>query len=335
MKIIATIGDPNGIGLECLTKSLIEIYKNDNYISNDYFNNIEIEIAGNSEIISEYLKNSPLAAKVQNDKLILANQEIKIINCCGKYSPIFGEISREAGKAAAESIIFAVDETLKQNYDAMVTMPISKESIRLSGWQYPGHTEMIAAKCKVKHPLMILFHENMRVGLVTIHTAIENLQYEITGAGITQIACSMNKSLKQDFAIPHPRIALLGLNPHAGENGEIGKQENDMILPAIENLRKKGISAEGPFAADGFFGFGEYKKYDGILAMYHDQGLIPLKLLAQGDGVNFTAGLPIVRTSPDHGTAFSLAGKWQADPKSTISSILAAAQITSNRREGC
>lgn len=326
MNIIATVGDPNGIGIECLAKAI------DYSIANcSWFKDVNLEIAGNSATIQDYLTRIRYPFDFSYDTLYLSGKSCKIHNVCEAYMPQFGLLEQSAGLVAAHSIEFALQETIAKKFDAMVTMPISKESIRLAGWRFPGHTEMIATACKVRNPLMILFHNDIRVGLVTFHTPIKEVSLEITFSKIVHIATLLNLSLINDFGIEKPKIAVLGLNPHSGENGNIGREELEIIIPAITKLKERGIDANGPFSSDGFFGFGEYKHFDAVLAMYHDQGLIPLKLLAEGNGVNFTAGLPIIRTSPDHGTAFSLAGKNLADPQSTVASIQSAYQIYKSR----
>ncbi len=327
MNIIATIGDPNGIGIECLAKAI------DYLIANcRWFEGVNIEISGNASIVKDYLTQIHYPFDISDDSLYLSGRAFKIHNICESHQIKFGETSKSAGAVAARAIEFALLETIAKKFDAMLTMPISKESIQLAGWHFPGHTEMIASACKVHNPLMLLFHNNIRVGLITTHTPLKDVSLEMTFSKIVQIATTLHHSLLKDFAIKHPRIAVLGINPHAGENGNIGREELEIIIPAMSRLKERGISTEGPFPADGFFGFGEYKKFDAILAMYHDQGLVPLKLLAEGGGVNFTAGLPIVRTSPDHGTAFAIAGKSLANPQSTIAAIHSAYQIFNNRQ---
>lgn len=325
--MIATIGDPNGIGLECLIKALKYLNENCSWIYN-----IDLHIAGNTQIIQNYLKNLNIEHKIENDFLIFDKRKYKILPATEDYNIDFGKIDQNAGLVAAHSIEFSVSELAKGNYDLILTMPISKEAIRLAGWKFPGHTEMIANAFDVKHPLMILFHENIRVALVTFHTPIKELPFEISYNRIIHIGTVFHNSLIRDFGIKNPRIAVLGLNPHAGENGNIGREELEIIIPAIRKLNERDFNVFGPFSADGFFGFGEYKNFDGILAMYHDQGLIPLKLLSQGNGVNFTANLPIVRTSPDHGTGFDIAGRGIASPASTIEAIKYAYLIYENRK---
>ncbi|MCX8054912.1 MAG: 4-hydroxythreonine-4-phosphate dehydrogenase PdxA [Ignavibacteria bacterium] len=327
IKIISTIGDPNGIGIECLVKALD--YLNHNC---SWFLNVQLDIAGNVSLIDKYLKKINYPYKIMDNYLVLNEKKYKILAATDDIDIDFGKIQQNSGLVAAHSLEFSVSELVKNNYDILITMPISKEAIKLAGWKFPGHTEMIAHALGVKHPLMILFHNNIRVALITFHTPIKELPFEISYNRIIHIGSIFSNSLQVDFGIENPKIAILGLNPHAGENGNIGREELEIVIPALRKLQERGINANGPFSADGFFGFGEYNKYDGILAMYHDQGLIPLKLLAHGNGVNFTANLPIVRTSPDHGTAFDIAGKSIADPQSTIEAFKSAYTIYENRK---
>ncbi|PIU44656.1 MAG: 4-hydroxythreonine-4-phosphate dehydrogenase PdxA [Ignavibacteriales bacterium CG07_land_8_20_14_0_80_59_12] len=238
-----------------------------------------------------------------------------------------GKVSSQAGRCAGEAIERAVQLCLNGPADAVVTAPISKEALHKGGFQFDGHTEFLAALTHTANPLMLFLSPSMRVALVTIHRPLREVAPLITGQHLTRVAQIFAKSLQSDFGIVKPRIAVLGLNPHAGEHGEIGEEEETVILPTIAMLRRKGINVAGPFSADTFFGTKAYAEADGVLAMYHDQGLIPVKLLHFHEAVNFTAGLPIVRTSPDHGTAFGLAGKGIANPGSMIAAVRAAVEI--------
>jgi 4-hydroxythreonine-4-phosphate dehydrogenase len=211
-------------------------------------------------------------------------------------------------------------------------MPVAKSSLYLAGWKYPGHTEMLADYCQSQEHLMILMTDRVRVALATIHIPLSRINQILSSELIISKTITLHECLKTDFGIDSPAIAVLGLNPHAGEDGALGEEENKIILPAIKKLNVSGIRAEGPFPADGFFAHGAYRNYDAILAMYHDQGLIPLKMLAAGGGVNFTAGLPIVRTSPDHGTAYSIAGKNEANSQSSYDAIISAIEIVKRRK---
>ena len=324
MKIGITIGDVNGIGIEVMIKSLKR------FLIQNTNKSIEFIIFGNGKSINEYLEKSNIQGKVLNNQLILDFGTFDIFNI-KDYSPVeFGQVSASAGKLAAESVIIAAKSAIKSEIDAMVTMPLNKESIHLAGIDFPGHTELIASLCGIKTPLMILFSENFRVALLTIHEPLRRVPDLVTKERIYEIAKIFAYSLNIDFGL-EPKIAVLGLNPHAGENGNIGTEENEIISPAINELIKQGMNISGPYPSDGFLARHEHNNYNGIIAMYHDQGLIPLKYASRGNGVNFTAGLPIIRTSPDHGTAFSLAGKNIANETSSYQAIIAAIEIYENR----
>jgi 4-hydroxythreonine-4-phosphate dehydrogenase len=251
----------------------------------------------------------------------------------GLWSDVtFGIPTKNSGRNAGVAIERAVELCMQQKVQAMVTAPSSKEALNLAGFNFPGQTEMIALLSHSQRVAMMLVAGSMRVGLVTIHTGIKNVAAQITKEKILDKLTIVHESLKNDFGIKKPRIAVLALNPHAGEKGIIGTEEDDFIVPALAEAKTAGIIAEGPFPADGFFGTPAFRKYDGILAMYHDQGLIPLKMLAFDKGVNFSAGLKIIRTSPDHGTAYDLAGKNKASISSMLEAIKLAVTISRNRK---
>ena len=259
--------------------------------------------------------------------------------------PAFSEVSKIAGELAHYSFLEATKEVIKGNYDILLTLPIAKESVYLANWKFPGHTEYISAiidemnleiSGKSENPLMIISTKEGKVALTTIHIPLKKVSETISIELIYEKFKAFYNSLRFDYNIETPKIAILGLNPHAGENGEIGNEETEIINKAIELLCKdsnfsKAIDYHKAFPADGFFAHKLYKKYNGVLAMYHDQGLIPFKMLADGGGVNFTANQLIVRTSPDHGTAFGIAGKNIANPQSTIDAILEGIEIFTNR----
>jgi len=326
MKLLITIGDCNGIGIEIMLKSLTQFI--------DGINNKEVEVSiiGRLNVIKAYseLINFPLI--VTDDSIIISNRECKVIECSTDSKIDFGEVTENAGKLAAEAIEKGVDLTKSGEFDALVTMPVSKFSLYRAGWKYPGHTEMLAERCSDGNYLMILHKDKMRAALTTIHIPVKEVSETINTELIISKAKILSNSLKIDFGIKEPVIAVLGLNPHAGEDGSIGTEEENIIAPAINRLTSMGVKAAGPFPADGFFAHEEYKNYDGILAMYHDQGLIPLKLLANGGGVNFTAGLDIVRTSPDHGTAFAIAGRNIANPQSALDALNFAVDVVNRRK---
>lgn len=324
MKIIVSSGDPNGIGLEIFAKAVIALNKNPD------FKNMEISLAGSSKVCEEYFTKIGIDFEISASGLNLSGNRIPIIDV-GASKIDFGKETRESGEFAAKCLETAAEKTFEGNFDAMVTAPISKAATHLAGRTYPGHTEAIARICGVEEPLMILCSETVRVALITAHASISEVPKMITPELIRKKFEIFYKSLKLDFGIENPSVAVLGLNPHAGESGDIGREEIEIYEPTLAKLRNRGIKVEGPFPADGFFARSEQNRFDGILASYHDQGLVPLKMLAAGAGVNFTAGLPIVRTSPDHGTAFPIAGKNEASEESTIAAFKAAISIARNR----
>jgi len=237
-----------------------------------------------------------------------------------------------SGKAAVDALDAAVKALKAGEIDVLVTAPISKEAVQSDSFSFPGHTEyleaMIGGGAKAR---MILFDDYVRVALVSTHLPISKVAESVTAKSVGDAISDLDISLRQDFGFERPRIAVLSLNPHAGDGGLLGNEENESIIPAIKEAREKGILAFGPYAADGFFGMGDYRNFDGIVAMYHDQGLAPFKALAGEHGVNFTAGLPFVRTSPDHGTAFGIAWKGEADPTSMREAIYKALDIFRRR----
>ncbi|MBO0938853.1 4-hydroxythreonine-4-phosphate dehydrogenase PdxA [Fibrella sp. HMF5335] len=244
-----------------------------------------------------------------------------------------GKVTPEAGAAALACLNRAVEDLKAGHLHAIVTAPINKHNIQSAAFTFPGHTEYLANAFGVPDDLMFMVSENLKIGVVTGHVPLGKVRQYITKPAIQTKLDFMFQSLKQDFGIGRPKIAVLGLNPHAGENGLIGHEEKDIITPLINEMRKKGELLYGPFPADGFFGTRSYRKYDAVLAMYHDQGLIPFKAIAFEEGVNFTAGLPIVRTSPDHGTAYDIAGKGLADETSMIQAIYTAVDVARRRKE--
>jgi 4-hydroxythreonine-4-phosphate dehydrogenase len=243
----------------------------------------------------------------------------------------FGHPTKASGKNAGRAIELAVKLCLDKKISGFVTAPASKEALALAGYNFPGQTEMIALLSGSRQVAMMLISEKLRVGLVTVHTAVRSIAEIISVEKILEKISIIHRALQNDFAIKQPRIAVLGLNPHAGENGLIGGEEKAIVEPAVAALREKQMDVRGPFPADGFFGSGSYKRFDAVVALYHDQGLIPVKMLAFDSAVNFSAGLPIIRTSPDHGTAYDIAGKKKANPTSTVQAIILATRIATNR----
>ncbi|MCC5925226.1 MAG: 4-hydroxythreonine-4-phosphate dehydrogenase PdxA [Bacteroidetes bacterium] len=241
-----------------------------------------------------------------------------------------GKVCGEVGKLSMMCVEHAVNMCLNGTADAMVTAPISKEAIFKGGFHFPGHTEFLAEKTNVREYTMMLVDKGLRVGLVTTHIPLGSVVAHLTPDKIINKLTIMNTALKKRFSIEKPKIAVLALNPHAGDGGLLGNEENEIIAPAIAIAQNSGIECDGPFPADGWFGSRNRNSYDAVLAMYHDQGLAPFKALSFGGGVNFTAGLPIIRTSPDHGTAFSLAGSDTADSSSMSEAIQLAIDMASN-----
>jgi 4-hydroxythreonine-4-phosphate dehydrogenase len=243
----------------------------------------------------------------------------------------YGEVTKVAGKSAGVAIEKAVELCTAGKTAAMVTAPVSKEAMQLAGYSFPGQTEMIALLSRSSKVAMMLVSDKMRIGLVTIHTPLRSVPDGLTKEKIIDKTTIIAESLKKDFRISSPRIAILSLNPHAGEHGILGSEEKDIITPAVEALKSAGLDVKGPLSADAFFGTAAYKSFDAILAMYHDQGLIPVKMSSFGTTVNFSAGLNIIRTSPGHGTAFDIAGKGSADISSMLEAIKFAVRFSRDK----
>lgn len=327
IKVGITHGDINGIGYEILLKVL-----EDPRI-------VEIctpIVYGSAKIAAFYRKNlglSDFRLFQINNASEANNEQVNIVNVVSEDTKIEpGQATATAGAAALEALKCAADDLRSGDIDVLVTAPINKDTIHGEEFNFPGHTEFLEAELgEGKKALMIMCSEQLRVALVTIHDSIAEVTPKITTEAVLERLITFNRSLVEDFGIHGPRMAVLSLNPHAGDNGVIGTEDKEIIAPAIAEANKRRVLAFGPYPADGFFGSGAYTKFDGILAMYHDQGLIPFKLLAGENGVNFTAGLPIVRTSPDHGTAYDIAGKGIADEQSLREAIYTAIDIYRNR----
>ena len=328
LKIGISIGDLNGIGLEVILKTLADerilklctpvLYGSSKVIS--YHRNIV-------NLPDFQYNNAKDPSQIEADK-------INIINCwVDNVNITLGKVSEEGGKYAYIALERATKDLLAGGIDGLVTAPIHKKAMQMAGFPFAGHTEYIAKEAGAKESLMFLVSDAMRVGLVTNHVPIKDVASKITKDSVLRKIMMMRDTLRIDFAKEKPTIAVLGLNPHAGDDGVIGEEDMNAIRPAIEEAKLKGILAFGPYPADGFFGSGQYNKFDGILAMYHDQGLVAFKALSFGAGVNYTAGLNIVRTSPDHGTAYDIAGKNEADPASFRKALFLAIDIARNRQE--
>ena len=324
--IAVTIGDFNGIGPEVALKA----------VANATIRKICTPVlVGPLNVFEQVRSNLKLKLKLEKSALPLIKTSITPVIDTGDgiWGDVqYGKVSKSAGKNAGIAIERAVELCVKVQAGAMVTAPVSKEALNLAGYNFPGQTEMIALLSRSQRVAMMLVSNSMRVGLVTIHVGIKSVTEHITKEKIVEKIQIVNDSLKKDFRVKKPRIAVLALNPHAGEKGLMGTEDDELVVPAINEVKSKGIDVYGPFSADAFFGKLSYKGYDAVVAMYHDQGLIPLKMSSFGKGVNFSAGLNIVRTSPDHGTAYDIAGKGKANVSSMIEAIKLAVAVSGHRQ---
>ena len=303
-----SIGDMNGIGPEVILKT---------FEDNRMLELCTPVIFANAKIVSFLKKTYELTANIQGiDKIEqLVPGKINVLNTWREGVNLeSGKLDDTIGKYALKSFQAATKALKENQIDVLVTAPINKYNIQTEEYKFAGHTDYLNEQLE-GDALMFMIHEDIKVGLITDHVAINELHKHITGELIEKKINIINKSLMADFKINKPKIAVLGLNPHSGDNGVIGKEDDEIVKPSLEAIFKKGIQVFGPFSADSFFGSNQYKNYDAVVAMYHDQGLIPLKHLSFGEGVNYTAGLNKVRTSPDHGTGFDIAGKNLADNK--------------------
>jgi 4-phospho-D-threonate 3-dehydrogenase / 4-phospho-D-erythronate 3-dehydrogenase len=319
-------GDINGVGLEIILKALALRKATGAY---------KMVVYGSSKVLA-YHKNIISQENIQFFSINTPGEaqadRFNVINCWPDNVNItLGKPTELGGKCAFQALEQAVKDLKSGALDALVTAPINKKAMQMAEFPFIGHTEYIADAFKAKESLMLMVSDTLRVGLVTNHLPIREVAAAITKEKVLRKIIIMAETLKVDFNLDRPKVAVLGLNPHAGDEGAIGSEDDAIIRPAIEEAKMKGILAFGPFPADGFFGSGQFSKYEGILAMYHDQGLAPYKALSFGTGVNYTAGLAAVRTSPDHGTAYDIAGKGEADETSLIKAIYLAADIVRNR----
>ncbi|HVN56799.1 MAG TPA: 4-hydroxythreonine-4-phosphate dehydrogenase PdxA [Bacteroidales bacterium] len=321
-------GDINGIGYEVIMKSLM-----DNMIT---------------ELFTPVIYGSPKVAAYHRKALNIINfnfnnirnadevhhKKANMINCLDDNVRVeLGKSTPQGAEAALISLEKATEDLKSGKIDALVTAPIDKHSMQSEKFHFPGHTEYFKTRFAADDTLMFMIGESMKIGIVTGHVPLSQVPSLISVESVLRKIKLMNNSLHLDFAVRKPRIAVLGLNPHAGDNGLLGKEEEEKITPAIQKAQQDGILAFGPFPADGFFGSGSFKGFDGILAMYHDQGLTPFKALSFDTGVNFTAGLPVIRTSPVHGTAFQIAGKGEASESSFRQAMYLACDIYRNRQK--
>lgn len=328
IRVGISIGDFNGVGLEVIIKT---------FLDSRLMEDCTPIVYGSSALAKEYRKalnildfsfNSIADANDANSK------KANLVEVWKEEAEItFGESTQQAGKFSFLSLQEATRDLASNKIDVLVTAPINKNNIQSEDFDFPGHTEYLADYANVETPLMLLTAGDLRVGTLTGHIPIKDVAENLYHDEIVTKLEIFEKTLKQDFCITKPKIAVLGLNPHNGDNGTIGSEELEIIIPAINEAVSNGILAFGPFASDGFFGSPAYKKFDGILSMYHDQGLTPFKAISFDEGVNFTAGLPIVRTSPDHGTAYDIAGKGIASEISFRNAVYVAIDVYKNRQD--
>jgi 4-hydroxythreonine-4-phosphate dehydrogenase len=327
VKVGITQGDINGIGYEIILKTLLD---------HDIYAKCIPVVYGSPKVASYHKKALNISNFVFNNVRSPEEAQLNksnLINCIDDNARVeLGKSSPYAGYASFKSLEKAVDDLKNGKIDVIVTAPINKQNIQSSEFNFPGHTEYLAKNFNIEDFVMLMVGEQLRVGVVTGHIPISKVAASITFESIIKKLRILNKSLIEDFGVRKPVIAVLGLNPHAGDTGLIGEEEQKIIIPAIQKARDENILAMGPYAADGFFGSSGFLKFDAILAMYHDQGLIPFKVLNFEDGVNYTAGLPVIRTSPAHGTAYEIAGKNEASAIPFRKAIDLACKIFNNRK---
>jgi len=322
-----TQGEINGIGYEVIIKSLLD---------NRIYDQMIPVIYGSPKVAAYHRK----ALNIENfsfNTVRTADEAVarraNIINCIDDATRVeLGKSTPQAGEASYLALEAACADIEAGKIDALVTGPINKMNIQSDKFHFSGHTEYLKARFRSEHALMLMINDLMRVGVVTTHLPLSDVPAKVTQEAILEKLRILNDTLRIDFILSAPRIAVLSLNPHDGDEGLIGREEIEAINPALEQAKEEDILAFGPFPADGFFGAGTYRQFDAVLAMYHDQGMIPFKALTIEGGVNFTAGLPLVRTSPAHGTAYDLAGKNEASADSFREAIYLACDLFNNRR---
>jgi 4-hydroxythreonine-4-phosphate dehydrogenase len=322
-----THGDINGIGYEVILKTLADPMIND----------ICTPVVYGSPKVAAYHRKALNAVNFSFNNIRTAEEahpkKANMINCLDDNTRVeLGKSTPQGGEAAIISLEKAVADLKNGKIDVLITAPIDKQNVQSENFHFSGHTEYLKSQAGAEEVLMFMIGESMRIGIATGHVPISQVSGLITKESLVKKIRLMNQSLILDFGIRKPRIAVLGLNPHAGDNSLLGTEEEEIISPAIQKAQNEGILTFGPFPADGFFGAGTFTKFDGILAMYHDQGLTPFKALSFDSGVNFTAGLPFIRTSPVHGTAFAIAGKGEASENSFRHAIYLACDIFRNRQ---
>ena len=320
-------GDGNGIGYEVIIKALADTRILDSFIPVIY---------GSSKIFGFYKKSiheiDQMDTYVINSATDAKTRKINIVNCLPENVYVEpGQASPESAQCAIRSLECAVEDLKQGIIDVLVTAPINKRAMSNEGFGFTGHTEYLEKVFAVNEVAMFMVSDTLKIGVVTGHIPLKDVPSAISKEKIIIKLRLLDASLKKDFGIDSPKIGVLGLNPHCGDGGLLGDEEQRIILPAVEAANDEGILAFGPYSPDGYFGLGQFAKFDATLAMYHDQGLSPFKAIAFETGVNFTAGLPVVRTSPDHGTAYEMAGRDEANPRSMISAIYTAIDIYKNR----
>ena len=321
-----SVGDPNGVGIEVILKSLT---------SDDLNHDFKSVLFSNYDLVKKQSSIFDLKCNFkQIENLDEADYDsINIINIDDNDFDInFGQLNKAGGEHSYKSLLGAVNHLKKKEIHGLITAPINKNNIQSDFFKFKGHTDFLES-CFDGDSLMFMVSENLKVALLTEHIPINEVANSISSSLIEKRIHIVNQSLKKDFGIKNPKIAMLSINPHVGDGGVIGNQDDLVLIPTTNSVRAKDIDVSGPYASDSFFGSSLYKSFDAVVAAYHDQGLIPFKTMTFGNGVNFTAGLEIVRTSPDHGTAYDIAGKNIANPQSFKSAIIQALSIIKNRKK--
>ena len=329
--LIITMGDPTGVGPEIIIKALLE--------GALYALSRPVLVAGDAHVLQRSASVFDRSAELRHgaigepDTLMVAGQKLLVqtLSTLPANKLAYGEPDIDCGKAMASYIDWAAEQCLAGDAAAMVTAPINKAAIRAAGIKFPGHTELLADRCGVDRVVMMLAGEKLKVCLVTTHIPLDLVSQQLNREAILETIRITNSALRRNFGLDKPRLAVLSLNPHAGEGGLFGDEESLLIAPAIADARAEGIDATGPHSADTLFHFAVQGRYDAVICMYHDQGLIPLKLLHFDDGVNVTLGLPIIRTSVDHGTAYDIAGTGTASCASLIAALQMAEQMANKQ----
>ena len=326
IKVGITHGDINGVGYEVILKT---------FSDPTMFELCTPVVYGSPKVAAYHRKalDIPTNFTIVNSADDAQDEKLNILSCTEDELKVeLTKPTQEAGKAALDALERALQDYRDGKIDVLVTAPINKHTIQSENFRFPGHTEYIEERAgEGNKSLMILLKDDFRVALVTGHVPVKDIATNLTKELIAEKLTIFHRSLKQDFGIDNPRIAVFSLNPHAGDEGLIGVEENEIIIPAMKEMNAKGVQCFGPYPADGFMGSGNFVHFDGILAMYHDQGLAPFKALAMDEGVNYTAGLPIVRTSPAHGTAYDITGQGVASESSFRHAIYVALDVYRNR----